>query len=159
MNRLALPLSIVTLAMLVSGAADVPDGEGATWWATAFYWVVAAGALTYLVLSRRGDKKSCKREESVYLTSERKRLVREDLLARATVKRDDAANKLQVLTEQGADAEMLASAQADLAREEDQVSRRQQDLVQAQRIEDDAKAAFEQCQLAQSTESDSDHKR
>lgn len=153
MNRLAVALTIAASAVLVSGAAEVPgDDDGSAWWATAFYWVVAAGALTYLVLSRRGDKKACKHEESAFLTAERKRLVRVELLKRATVKRDDAESKLRVLTEQGADAGALASAEADLAREQGEVARRENDLAEAQRIEDEAKAALEQCQLANSDE-------
>jgi hypothetical protein len=61
-----------------------------------------------------------------------------------------------VLTDQGADAPTLAAASAELVREEEHVRRREQDLAAAQEVENNAKAALEQCRLANIDKSDAD---
>jgi hypothetical protein len=128
---------------------DDQTESGASPVATGFYWVVAAGALTYLVLSRRKDRDSCKAQLSALRTAERKRMVREDLLKRAEQKLADAEAKFSVLKDtEGPDSTALALAYADVDQAREAIDLRKRDVDAARKVERSATEALEACEQA-----------
>lgn len=144
---LALAVLLGPLAPLAHAAGDGGAGaeeEGASPIATAFYWIVAAGALTYLVLSRRGDRKAGKHELSNLRTAERKRQVREELVSRAEAKLDDATRKAEALEQAGASQRAIDDARGAEVLAKEQLTKHQVDLEVAKEKEREALAAVEE---------------
>lgn len=139
------PLAPLAHAAGDSGAGDGgTEEEGASALATAFYWVVAAGALIYLVMSRRGDRKAGKHELSNLRTAERKRQVREELVSRAQTKLDDATRKAEALEKDGAPQRAIDDARGQEALAKEQLTKHQVDLEVAKTKEREALEAVEE---------------
>ncbi|MEX0913552.1 MAG: hypothetical protein WDZ57_01240 [Demequina sp.] len=131
-------------------APDEESGEeeGASTISTVFYWVVATGALIYLVVTRRGDRKSGKHEETALRTAERKRMVREELVERSRTKVDDETRKADALEAQGAPERQVTEARGKAAMAEKQLKDHLIELELAKEREREALEALEAHQQA-----------
>lgn len=124
------------------------EEEGASPIATAFYWVVATGALVYLVVTRRGDRKSGKQEENALRTAERKRMVREELVERFQRKVADETAKADALEAQHAPERQVTQARGAAALAQQKLDDHLTELVLAKEHEREALEALEEHQKA-----------
>ena len=127
---------------------DGAEDEAASTISTAFYWVVATGALVYLVLTRRGDRKKGKLEENALRTAERKRMVREELIERSRTKVADETAKADALEAQNAPERQVTQARGAAALAQKKLDEHLKELELAKEREREALEALEAHQQA-----------